>query len=70
MKSSLLDLYDEYTIKLICISDNKANLTQETVSLILDKYPSFFDGVDLHYNNKDEMYKFVIKAPTFYKLKN
>ena len=70
VKSSLLDLYDEYTIKLMCISDNKANLTQETVSMILDKYPSFFDGVNLHYSNKDEMYKLVIKAPTFYKLKN
>lgn len=67
VKSSLLDLYDEYTIKKICIFDNKANLTQETVFMILDKYPSFFDGVDLHFSDKDEMYKLVIKAPTYFR---
>ena len=56
-------MYDEYAIKKICICDNKAILTQETVSMILDKYPLFFDSVDLHFSDKDVTHKLVIKSP-------
>ena len=63
VKSYLLDMYDEYAIKKICICDNKAILTQETVSMILDKYPLFFDSVDLHFSDKDVTHKLVIKGP-------
>lgn len=31
--------------------------------MILDKYPLFFDSVDLHFSDKDITHKLVIKGP-------
>lgn len=65
MENYLVEVYDEYELKMMCIADNKAVLTQKTASLILDKYPLFFDGVDLQYSDEDVIHKLVISGQTY-----
>lgn len=64
--SILIDIYSKEELKKVCISDGVSYLTQETVEKILDKYPDFFDSVNLQIADKDIYSGFSIKAPEYY----
>ena len=63
--SILIDIYSKEELKKVCISDGVSYLTQETVEKILDKYPDFFDNVNLQIADKDIYSGFSIKAHTY-----
>ena len=63
--SILIDIYSKEELKKVCISDGVSYLTQETVEKILDKYPDFFDNVNLQITDKDIYSGFSMKAPTY-----
>lgn len=63
--SILIDIYSKEELKKVCISDGVSYLTQETVENILDKYPDFFDNVNLQIADKDIYSGFSMKAHTY-----